>query len=60
MNYIEKNPTVIKTFNKEINFIRFEEGFPYKYQEQEQDSKIYEIENFESLIEINHTFSLIE
>ena len=60
MNYIEKNPTVVKTFNKEINFIRFEEGFPYKYQEQEQDSKIYEIENFESLIEINKTFSLIE
>jgi len=60
MNYIEKNPTVVKTFNKEINFIRFEEGFPYKYQEQEQDSKIYEIENFESLIEINKTFTLIE
>ena len=60
MNYIEKNPTVVKTFNKEINFIRFEEGFPYKYLEQEQDSKIYEIENFESLIEINKTFGLIE
>ena len=60
MNYIEKNPTVVKTFNKEINFIRFEEGFPYKYQEQEQDSKIYEIENFESLIGINKIFSLIE
>ena len=60
MNYIEKNPTVVKTFNKEINFIRFEEGFPYKYLEQDQDSKINEIENFESLIEINKTFSLID
>ena len=60
MNYIEKNPQVLKTFNKEINFIRFEEGFPYKYLEQEQETKINEIENFESLIEINHTFQLIE
>ena len=60
MNYIERNPTVLKTFNKEINFIRFEEGFPYKYTEQDQDSKINEIENFESLIEINKTFNLIE
>ena len=60
MNYIEKNPQVLKTFNKEINFIRFEEGFPYKYLEQEQETKINEIENFESLIEINHTFHLIE
>ena len=60
MNYIEKNPTVLKTFNKEINFIRFEEGFPHKYTEQEDDTKINEIENFESLIEINKTFTLIE
>ena len=60
MNYIEKNPQVLKTFNKEINFIRFEEGFPYKYLEQEQETKINEIENFESLIEINNTFHLIE
>ena len=60
MNYIEKNPTVVKTFNKEINFIRFEEGFPHKYTEQDQESKINEIENFESLMEINSTFSLIE
>ena len=60
MNYIEKNPQVLKTFNKEINFIRFEEGFPYKYLEQDQESKINEIETFESLMEINHTFHLID
>ena len=60
INYIEKNPQVLNTLNKEINFIRFEEGYPYKYVEQDQESKINEIEYFESLIEINHTFSLIE
>ena len=60
IEYIEKNPQVLNTLNKEINFIRFEEGYPYKYIEQDQESKINEIECFDSLIEISHTFSLID
>ena len=60
MNYIEKNPMVVSSFNKEINFIKFEEGYPHKFLEQEDSSmKSNEIEFFESLSEIMNVFNLI-
>ena len=59
LNYIEKNPQIISSVNKEINFIRFEEGFPHKYLEND-DSKIIEMEFFESLIDIIDIFQLIK
>ena len=61
MNYIEKNPQVISVLNKEINFIKFEEGFPHKFFEQDDpNSKGNEIEFFESLSEISDIYDLIK
>ena len=60
MNYIEKNPMVVSSLNKEINFTKFEEGYPHKFLEQEDSSmKSNEIEFFESLSEIISVFNLI-
>jgi len=61
LDYIEKNPQVISSLNKEINFIRFEEGFPHKFFEQDDpNSKGNEIEFFESLSEISDIYDLIK
>ena len=60
MNYIEKNPMVVSSLNKEINFTKFEEGYPHKFIEQDDTTiKTNEIEFFESLSEVITVFNLI-
>jgi hypothetical protein len=60
MKYVEKNPSIIKNMNKEINFTRFEEGFPHKFSDVEDNTVSTQIENYESLSSILLIFSLLD
>ena len=60
MKVIEKNPSIVKTLNKDINFIKFEEGYPQKFHESEENTFIPQIEFCDSLSIILPIFNLIE
>ena len=61
MKYVEKNPGVVKSMDKEINFTKFEEGFPYKFSEVDHlNTNVSQIETYDSLFSIMPIFNLIE
>jgi hypothetical protein len=60
LKYIEKNPQVVGSLYKELNFIKFEEGYAHKFESDSSSNFPHEIEFFESLSALLPLIDLIE
>lgn len=60
LKYIEKNPQVIGSLYKDLNFIKFEEGYSHKFEPESSSNFPHEIEFFESLSALIPLIDLIE